>query len=58
MFYEIETYHYLIIHFPIALFITGYLFDIIGVLKKEPLYESYGYISLNMVPFSLNLPLL
>ena len=48
MFYEIETYHYLIIHFPIALFITGYLFDIIGVLKKEQLYESYGYISLNM----------
>ena len=42
MFYEIETYHYLLIHFPISLFIVGYLFDCMDCYKKNVFYEKFA----------------
>ncbi|MBS82522.1 MAG: hypothetical protein CMD65_00105 [Gammaproteobacteria bacterium] len=48
MIYEKEVYHFLILHFPIALFITGYLFDIVGFLKSNSLFEKIGYLNLIM----------
>ena len=43
MFYEKELYHYVILHFPIALFITGYMFDIIGNFKSDLIYTKFSF---------------
>ena len=43
MFYEKELYHYLILHFPIALFITGYLFDLVFFYNKDNFYSKCGF---------------
>ena len=48
MIHELEMYHYLILHFPIALFITGYIFDILGFFNKRSLFTQFGYWNLNM----------
>ena len=33
MIYEKEMYHFLILHFPIALFLTAYVLDIVGLVN-------------------------
>ena len=48
MIYEKEMYHFLITHFPIALFITGYLFDILGYFKPDLSYSRFGFWNLGM----------
>ena len=42
MVYEKETYHYLLIHFPISLFIIGYLFSCLDFYKKNDFYEKFS----------------
>ena len=48
MFYEKELYHYLILHFPIALFITGYIFDLLYVLIGNDLFYKFGFWNLGI----------
>jgi len=43
MFYEKELYHYVILHFPIALFITGYTFDLFGYFKSNPMITKFAF---------------
>ncbi len=52
MLYEKEMYHYLILHFPIALFITGYLFDLISYFKPNSTYSIYAFYNLCLGVFS------
>ena len=37
MIYDKELYHYLILHFPIAMFIIGYVFEVLSILFKNDL---------------------
>ena len=48
MIYEKELYHYLILHFPIALFITGYFFDLLDVLIGNDLFYKFGFWNLGI----------
>ena len=48
MIYEKELYHYLILHFPIALFITGYFFDLLYVLIGNDLFYKFGFWNLGI----------
>ena len=48
MLYEKETYHFLVLHFPIALFITGYLFDCVGFLIENKIFSRFGFWNLAM----------
>ena len=41
MIYDKEVYHFLSLHFPIALFITGYLFHILFILLDKIEFEQY-----------------
>ena len=43
MVYEKEMYHFLILHFPIALFFTGYVFDIAGYIKSDNQLKKFSY---------------
>ena len=51
MIYEKEMFHYLLIHFPIALFITGYLFDLLSFFKKNIIYNTFSLWNLGMGVF-------
>ena len=51
MIYDKELYHYLILHFPIALFITGYMFDSFGLYKSNPIYNKFGFWNLCLAIF-------
>ena len=46
--YDLETYHYLLLHFPIALFLIGYCFDSMNFIKKNSVYGQYGEINLKL----------
>ncbi len=35
MIYEKEMFHYLLLHFPIALFVTGYIFDCLLIFNNN-----------------------
>ena len=48
MIYEKELYHYLILHFPIALFITGYIFDLLYVFIGNDLFYRFGFWNLGI----------
>ena len=48
MLYEKETYHFLVLHFPIALFITGYIFDIAGHLISNNSFSKFGFWNMGM----------
>ena len=48
MIYEKELYHYLILHFPIALFITGYIFDLLYVLIGNNMFYKFGFWNLGI----------
>tara|TARA_B100000029_G_scaffold81975_1_gene72848 strand:- start:304 stop:699 length:396 start_codon:yes stop_codon:yes gene_type:complete len=39
--YDRELYHFLVLHFPIALFITGYFFDILCSLFNKNKFNSF-----------------
>ena len=43
MIYEKEVYHFLVLHFPIALFVTGYLFDVAGYGFSNSLYSKFSF---------------
>tara|TARA_Y100001960_G_scaffold292282_1_gene334349 strand:- start:66 stop:476 length:411 start_codon:yes stop_codon:yes gene_type:complete len=43
MVYEKELYHYLLLHFPIALFITGYIFDLLYIIFRNNLFYKFGF---------------
>ncbi|NQU27054.1 MAG: DUF2231 domain-containing protein [Candidatus Marinimicrobia bacterium] len=44
--YQLNNIHPLFIHFPIALFATGYLFDLIGILFNRPKFLIAGWYNL------------
>ena len=48
MIYEKEMFHYLLLHFPIALFATGYLFDFISFLKKDNIFYIFSLWNMGM----------
>ena len=51
MFPSIEYYHNIVIHFPIALYITGYLFDCFGFFKKNLMFSKFGFWNLCLAIF-------
>ena len=51
MVYEKEMYHFLILHFPIALFITGYIFDVAGYIKSDNQLKKFSYWNMIMGVF-------
>ena len=36
-----ETYHFLVIHFPIALFITGFIINCLYIYTEKPYFEDF-----------------
>ena len=48
MIYEKELYHYLMLHFPIALFITGYIFDLLYIFLGNSLFYKFGFWNLGI----------
>ena len=48
MIYDKELYHYLILHFPIALFIIGYIFDFFSILFKNDLFNKFSFWNLGL----------
>ena len=48
MIYEKETYHFLVLHFPIALLTTGYLFDTVGYAISNNLFSKFGFWNMGM----------
>src|SRR5438874_3926695 len=47
--------HPVIIHFPIALFITSVVFELLAVWRKQPLFATVAYY--NLLGAALTLPL-
>jgi uncharacterized membrane protein len=47
--------HPVIVHFPIALFIAGAVFDILAIWRKEPILAAVGYF--NLVGAAITVPL-
>jgi len=39
--YPKEANHFLFLHFPIAIFITGYIFHILYTIKNEDIYKTF-----------------
>tara|TARA_Y100001960_G_C14445335_1_gene714616 strand:+ start:410 stop:808 length:399 start_codon:yes stop_codon:yes gene_type:complete len=39
--YDKEVYHFLVLHFPIALFITAYIFDTLYIVLKKDEFKTY-----------------
>ena len=48
MIYEKEMFHYLLLHFPIALFATGYLFDLISFFNKNNTFYTFSLWNMGM----------
>ena len=48
MIYDKELYHYLILHFPIAMFIMGYVFDTLSILLKNDLLGKFSFWNLGL----------
>ena len=48
MIYEKEMFHYLLLHFPIALFVTGYIFDCLSLLKSNNNLETFSFWNLGL----------
>ena len=46
--YDKEVYHFLFLHFPIALFITGYLFHIFFIFLNKAEFEQYTLWTMGM----------
>ncbi len=48
MIYEKEMFHYLLLHFPIALFITGYIFECLDILTDHINFKKFSFWNLGM----------
>ena len=48
MLYEKEMFHYLLLHFPIALFSTGYLFDVLSFYKNNHTLYTFSLWNIGM----------
>ena len=48
MIYEKEMFHYLLLHFPIALFITGYIFECLDILTNHINFKNFSFWNLGM----------
>ena len=48
MIYEKEMFQYLLLHFPIALFVTGYIFDCLSLLKSNNNLETFSFWNLGL----------
>ena len=46
--YNSEVYHYIFLHFPIALFVVGYLFNIFAVVLKDELLHKFSFWNLGL----------
>ena len=46
--YDREVYHFLFLHFPIALFITGYIFHIFYLIAHEEDYKKFIFWMMGM----------
>jgi len=46
--YEKEMFHYLLLHFPIALFITGYIFDCLLFFKNNYNFNNFSLWNMGM----------
>lgn len=44
--------HPVLVHFPIALFLIGFLFDVIGIKKRQPVLLTAGYYNLLVAAIS------
>ena len=57
MFISLENFHSILVHFPIALFSTGFLFDILAKLLGNDEFESASFwtmcIGLISMPFTI-----
>ncbi len=55
--YRLDNIHPLFVHFPIALFATGYLFDLLGYFLKQKKFLVVGWYNLALgvlaVPFTV-----
>tara|TARA_B110000014_G_scaffold213168_1_gene165887 strand:+ start:43 stop:459 length:417 start_codon:yes stop_codon:yes gene_type:complete len=51
MVYEKEMYHFLILHFPIALFFTGFIFDVAGYVKSDEQLKKFSDWNITMGVF-------
>ena len=41
--YELSDFHFLLLHFPIALFIAALIFDLLSYVTNNNTYETVGY---------------
>ena len=48
MIYDKETYHYIFLHFPIALFSVGYLFNVFAFFLKDELLDKFSFWNLGL----------
>ena len=48
MIYEKEMFHYLLLHFPIALFVTGYIFDCLFFLNNNNNLNNFSLWNIGM----------
>jgi len=48
MIYEKEMFHFLFLHFPIGLFVTGYFFDVAGYFKRNDMFYTFGLWNMGM----------
>ena len=50
--FDITLWHPKVVHFPIALVLVAFVFDILGVIKKNPLYYRFAWINLVLAFFA------
>ena len=41
MFYDKEVYHFLFLHFPIGLLVTGYMFNVFKIILKDEKFDDF-----------------
>ena len=51
MIYEKEMFHYLFLHFPIALFCTAFIFELINLIDKKRKYATFVLWNIGMAIF-------
>ena len=48
MIYEKEMFHYLFLHFPIALFCTAFIFELMNLTNKKYVYTTFALWNIGM----------
>ena len=51
MIYEKEMFHYLFLHFPIALFCTAFIFELISLINEKKIYATFVLWNIGMAIF-------